>query len=297
MLHPRFRSLLPAAVAALAATALSVGLTPTASAAPEPLKPTVTLRESHVIHRGDAEMGWRSDVSPASAASTSSASASATASATATASASGIGSSGVNGMDVSRWQRTVNWDAWRAKGKSFAYVKATEGTSYTNRYFKAQYGGSRDAGMLHGAYHFASPNGSSGKAQAAYFVKHGGAWKADGKTLPGVLDIEYNPYGSTCYGLSKAAMVRWVTSFTKEYKARTGRDAVIYTTNDWWKRCTGSSKAFNRTNPLWVARYSSSVGTLPGSWPFYTFWQYTASPLDQDHFSSSYARLVSLARG
>ena len=203
----------------------------------------------------------------------------------------------VTGIDVSGWQRNVNWAYWRAQGKSFAYVKATEGTRFRNPYFGGQYTGAYRAGLIRGAYHYALPNRSSGAAQANWFVANGGRWSRDGRTLPGVVDMEYNPYGSTCYGLSKTAMVSWVRSFTRRYKALTGRDAVVYTNLDWWSRCTGNSTAFSRTNPLWVARYSSSVGRLPGGWPFYTFWQHTTRPLDQNRFSSQRSRLTALARG
>jgi GH25 family lysozyme M1 (1,4-beta-N-acetylmuramidase) len=127
-------------------------------------------------------------------------------------------------------------------------------------------------------------------------VKNGGGWSADGHTLPGVLDIEYNPYGATCYGLSKTAMTRWVKDFVTEYKRLTKRDAVIYTTTDWWTRCTGNTKAFSATNPLWLARYATTPGKLPGAWTWPTFWQYSATPIDQNRFSSSYARLVVLAK-
>jgi GH25 family lysozyme M1 (1,4-beta-N-acetylmuramidase) len=204
---------------------------------------------------------------------------------------------GVLGIDVASYQGKVNWASWKAKGKSFAYVKATEGTSYKNPYFAAQYGGAAKAGLIRGAYHFASPNGKAGYLQARYFVAHGGGWTATGgQTLPGVLDIEYNPYGSTCYGLSKKKMVAWISSFTREYKKLTGKDAVIYTTTDWWKTCTGATTTFTSTNPLWVARYgTTSPGALPGSWKTATFWQYTSSPIDSDRFSNTYARLKVLA--
>jgi GH25 family lysozyme M1 (1,4-beta-N-acetylmuramidase) len=204
---------------------------------------------------------------------------------------------GVLGIDVSSWQGNVNWTAQAALGKQFVYVKATEGLRYKNPYFRSQYNGSYQAGLIRGAYHFGRPANSSGRRQAAYFVKNGGAWSADGHTLPGVLDIEYNPYGSTCYGLSKAKMVSWVRSFLNEYKRLTSRDAVIYTTTDWWTRCTGNSKAFSKTNPLWLARYGTSTpGKLPGAWTWATFWQYSATPIDQNRFSSRYKRLVVLAR-
>lgn len=203
----------------------------------------------------------------------------------------------VAGIDVSHYQGNVDWASWWGNGKRFAYVKATEGTYYRNENFTQQYTGSYNQGFVRGSYHFANPNDSSGRAQADYFVAHGGGWSRDGKTLPGVLDIEYNPYGASCWGKSPSALVSWIRDFTTRYKELTGRDAVIYTAYNWWSPCTGNSTAFRDTNPLWVARYSSAPGTLPGGWPFYTFWQYTDSPLDQDYFNGSLDRLVALANG
>ncbi|TDC20445.1 lysozyme [Streptomyces sp. 8K308] len=206
----------------------------------------------------------------------------------------------VEGVDVSSHQGNVAWSTLWNAGNRFAYVKATEGTSYRNPYFAQQYNGSYNVGMIRGAYHFALPNNSSGAAQANYFVDNGGGWSRDGRTLPGVLDMEYNPYGATCYGLSQSAMVNWIRDFSNTYRARTGRDVVIYTSTSWWTTCTGNSSAFGSTNPLWVARYASSPGTLPAGWGFYTFWQYTSTgPTVGDHnvFNGAMDRLQALANG
>lgn len=240
------------------------------------------------VEPGNAPMGWRSALTRRTS---SAAKASGPVSA-----AKAFVPSGVLGMDVSSYQGKVKWPKHAKAHKQFAYIKATEGTRYQNPYFHSQYDGAYEAGLIRGAYHFASPSGSSGKKQAAYFVKHGGAWTADKHTLPGVLDIEYNPYGKTCYGVSKKKMVSWINSFVVEYKRLTTRDAVIYTTTDWWTRCTGNTKKFSLTNPLWAARYGTKdAGTLPGSWKWATFWQYTSTPFDQDRFSSKRARLLVLA--
>ncbi len=198
------------------------------------------------------------------------------------------------GLDVSGWQGNVDWGSVAANGAAFAYIKATEGTGYTNSYFAQQYNGSYDNGIIRGAYHFATPDTSSGADQANFFVDNGGGWSADGMTMPPMLDIEYNPYGSECYGLSQDDMVAWIHDFADTIKARTTRDAVIYTTTNWWTSCTGNDPGFGQTNPLFIANYSGSPYPLPAGWDFYTLWQYNDSgvfPGDQDVFNGPSDRL------
>ncbi|MFB7087143.1 lysozyme [Streptomyces sp. NPDC056296] len=204
------------------------------------------------------------------------------------------------GVDVSSHQGNVAWPTLWSSGVKWAYTKATEGTSYRNPYYSQQYDGSYDVGMIRGAYHFAIPDGAGGAAQADYFVDHGGGWSKDGKTLPGVLDIEYNPYGDTCYGRTSSQMVGWIRAFLDRYEERTGRQAVIYTSTNWWKQCTGDYSGFGPTNPLWIARYASTVGPLPAGWDVHTMWQYTSSgPTvgDHDKFNGTLDRVKALANG
>ncbi len=201
----------------------------------------------------------------------------------------------VPGIDVSGHQGTVNWRHWWDRGVRFAYVKATEGTGYTSPDFAHQYNGSHGVGMIRGAYHFALPDRSSGAAQANYFVDHGGGWSPDGRTLPGALDVEYNPYGPDCYGKSPRRMTEWIKSFSDTYHARTGRYPVIYTSTHWWNKCVSGD--FSSTSPLWIARYADHIGELPHDWGFHTFWQYTSKPLDKNFFNGSYEGLKRLAKG
>ena len=197
------------------------------------------------------------------------------------------------GMDVSSHQGAVSWSTARANGARFAYVKATEGTTYRNPQFAQQYNGSFNVGMIRGAYHFALPDRSSGATQGNFFVDHGGGWSDDGKTLPPAIDLEYNPYGASCYGKSQSAMVAWIRDIASTVRARTGRDPVFYTSTSWWTLCTGNSAGFSN-NPLWIPRYGSSVGTLPASWSFQTIWQFSDSgifPGDQNRFNGAFDRL------
>lgn len=207
---------------------------------------------------------------------------------------------GIQGLDVSSHQPTVDWPAQYSMGARFAYVKASEGLTYRSPTFNSQYSGAQSVGMLRGAYHFALPSISTGAAQADYFVNSGGGWSPDGKTMPPLLDIEYNPYsslGNTCYNMSASAMVNWIKDFSNRILARTGRLPMIYTTTDWWKQCTGNSGAFGN-HPLHLASYGQYVGMMPNGWGTYSVWQYSSTgPFagDSNAWNGSYAGLQKFA--
>jgi GH25 family lysozyme M1 (1,4-beta-N-acetylmuramidase) len=211
---------------------------------------------------------------------------------------------GIRGLDVSSHQPGVSWPVVYRDGARFAYVKATESTTYRNPRYAEQYQGARQAGLIRGAYHFALPHKSGGAAQADYFFRNGGGWTSDGWTLPGVLDIEFNPYESSngldeCYDLSPAQMTAWIRDFSDRYLALAGRRPAVYTNTYWWQTCTGGSAAF-ADHPLWLARYSSAIGALPAGWKAHAIWQHADSgvfPGDQNVFNGTYEQLKLLATG
>ncbi len=205
---------------------------------------------------------------------------------------------GVAGMDVSGHQGAVDWPRAFADGARFAYVKATEGIGFTSDSYPQQYEGSRAAGMIRGAYHFGLPDSSTGAEQAHYFVDHGGGWVPDGRTLPGALDIESNPYGDECYGLSPEQMSGWIADFSGTYQARTGRFPTIYTTTRWWDQCTGANPDFAANNPLWLARFAPEMGPLPAGWDYQAIWQFNNTgvfPGDQNTFNGDPGQLERFA--
>jgi GH25 family lysozyme M1 (1,4-beta-N-acetylmuramidase) len=210
------------------------------------------------------------------------------------------------GVDVSHWNGLVDWSVPAAAGYGFVYAKASEGTYYVDDTYAAQIEGAIEAGLFHGAYHFAIPDDSDGATQARFLVDHGGGWEADGLTLPAVLDIEWNPNGGSddCYGLTDGELTDWVWDFADEYRALTGRDAVFYTSRTWWNLCVDATD-FGATNPLWVADWDAPEPELPTGWSDYTFWQIDAygsvpgigGDVDVDVFNGPPSRLAALAMG
>jgi lysozyme len=186
------------------------------------------------------------------------------------------------GVDVASYQHpngaAINWPRVHASGIGFAAVKATEGAYYRNRYALADLAQARAAGLSVVAYAFAIPNGNGASrspvAQADYLLRYLGTMSRSVRVM---LDIEYNPYGRQCYGLSARAMVSWIASFNFEIKAKTGRKPIMYVPVYWWAACTGSSTGFGRRH-LWVPDYTTAPRPLlPAGWKTWSFWQYTSS--------------------
>src|SRR5690348_9029964 len=138
--------------------AASLGLlaatVPSADARPaDPIPRLTTEARSRGIEPGNAPMGWRhARLGESAMGARKSLSSN---EARASASAKLVPMTGVLGIDVSSYQKNVNWASYKAQKRVFAYVKATEGSSYRNPYFASQYGGAAKAGLVRGAYHFA----------------------------------------------------------------------------------------------------------------------------------------------
>jgi GH25 family lysozyme M1 (1,4-beta-N-acetylmuramidase) len=189
----------------------------------------------------------------------------------------------LQGVDVASFQHpdkaAIDWTQVAGAGIQFAAVKATEGDYYQNPYALTDLAGAQAAGLSTIAYAFAIPNGNGSSAnpatQADYLLRYLGATY---RVVPILLDIEYNPYGAECYGLSPSAMVNWITGFDAEVQAKTGRLPIIYTTANWWSTCTGDSTAFGQT-PVWPAYYSATATSplIPAGWAHWSFWQYTSA--------------------
>jgi GH25 family lysozyme M1 (1,4-beta-N-acetylmuramidase) len=221
----------------------------------------------------------------------------------------------LTGVDVSRWDHpngvAIDWPKVKAAGRSFAIVKATEDTNYTNPYFSTDYSKAKAAGLIVGAYHFAQPRRplSSAADQARHYVRTVGTFKGTG-VLPPILDLECNGAGNYCdYGsaLSVSELRTWTKTWIDTARAMTGRTPIIYTGDYFWRSAMGNTNAFVG-NPLWYARYTTTTptaATIPGGWPRWTFWQYTSTGStpgipdtgDINRFNGDLASLRALADG
>jgi lysozyme len=184
------------------------------------------------------------------------------------------------GIDVSSHQhpagKAIDWATVARAGISFAFVKVDEGARrtagrYVNPYFKADWDGARNAGIIVGPYHYARPRrpvSATADGDARQFVATvGSSIRTAG--LPPVLDLEEPE------GLSGPEIVTWARQWLATVTALTGRTPVVYTAVWYWSSYLGGSTDLAQ-HPLWLARYSDTPGFLPGGWGTWSFWQFSA---------------------
>src|SRR5262249_34286320 len=73
------------------------------------------------------------------------------------------------GIDVSHYQGTIDWAAVNDGGIGFAFMKATEGLTFVDSTFAANWSGAKAHGVVRGAYHFFRPQ-DDGIQQADFFL-------------------------------------------------------------------------------------------------------------------------------
>jgi GH25 family lysozyme M1 (1,4-beta-N-acetylmuramidase) len=184
----------------------------------------------------------------------------------------------IGGIDVSSHDHqrfSPTWHTEVAAGTRFVYVKATEGTTYVNPHFAADYAAARAAGRYVGAYVFARPDRGDPIGQADHFLRHA-RFTRDAKTLVPFADLEW-PYAGVrtdrCYNLTPEQMRAWIRAFLDRIEAGIGRKPMIYTNANWWNPCTGNDTSF-RGYPLDVAGYGRKPPKLPAGWTTFALWQY-----------------------
>lgn len=153
------------------------------------------------------------------------------------------------GIDVSAHQGEVDWRRVARDDIAFAYMKATEGRDFTDRYFERNWAGAGEAGLDRGAYHFFTLC-SPGLEQARHFLRV--ASPADGAgLLAPALDLEL---GGNCSRRPAAAVVQAeVDVFLAEVERAWSRPVVLYVGDDWEGEYPIRARREGR--PLWHRRF------------------------------------------
>jgi len=177
----------------------------------------------------------------------------------------------VHGIDISRHNKAIDWARVKRVGIDFAFIKATEGGDDRDRRFSEFWRDSQRAGVPRSAYHFyyfcATP-----EAQANNYMRV--VPKSD-RSLPPILDVEWNPKSPTCTKRPPRAQVvnllkRWLDKIERHY----GQKPIIYTTVDFYEHtfAGGALPGYH----YWLRSVKAEPKFIYGSRPW-VFWQYTGT--------------------
>jgi lysozyme len=212
------------------------------------------------------------------------------------------------GVDVSHFQGEpgmpqANWNQLAAEGRTFAYIKSTEGLNPPGNIdpsWPTNVQRAAVAGIKSGVYHFARPDNrptTAGAVQEAdFFVATAGAAMTAGHLRP-VIDLER---GSA---LSTSALTDWVLAFVAEVVALKGPgvEPIVYTTSGFAVNELDSRVA---NLDLWIrANFGDPQTGQPsttGVFSNWAIWQYNVgpaggiNPIDQNVIHTESAPLSSL---
>lgn len=178
----------------------------------------------------------------------------------------------LEGVDISRWQGSIDFAAISGSGKRFVIAKATEGIGFVDPMYAANRLGVSGTGLAFTAYHYARPdlNPTNPEGEADWFVDNLGL--VPGMLAP-ALDLE------VAGALSPGELQAWVGAWLSRVYARTGIRPMIYASPTFWRKYLADTTAFADQGyaVLWVANWFVAGPTVPANnWSNrgWTFWQY-----------------------
>ena len=168
---------------------------------------------------------------------------------------------GSEGLDLSHHNGAVDWPRLSTAGRSFVYIKATEGEGHVDTRFQENWRGALRHHWQAGAYHFYLLC-QDGSRQAANFIRQ---VEVRTDTLPPAVDLEH---AHNCAPRrTRPETVADLKLFLGALEAEYGAVPVIYTTPafhaEWLE-----GEGFER-HPLWVRSLEGPPG-LP-----HAIWQYS----------------------
>ena len=187
-----------------------------------------------------------------------------------------------HGIDVSYYQKNIDWNAVKASGVEFVFVRvgyrgyAPAGNMAVDPYAKQNLQGAINAGLKVGAYVFSQAVNEAEAIQEAQFALQQVA--GYNITMPIVMDFEYAYYSNGAEGrlaaahLSRDQHTAIVNAFGATIR-NAGYEPMIYANKSMLEN---SLNSWAIPYKIWLARYPKSAPFAAGYGGNYEFWQYTS---------------------
>lgn len=166
----------------------------------------------------------------------------------------------IHGIDLSHHQGEIHWESIPKDSVHFIFLKATEGSDYTDPQFLYNCTNSNANGFSTGAYHYFLP-GVAPDIQAQHYVNTMRLCPPD---LPLVIDFEVTE------GVTKKDLIKNLQMCLTETERLSGCKPIIYTNLKlYYKYLLGNFDEYD----YWIARYEAKTPWLAAT-KQWVFWQY-----------------------
>lgn len=166
---------------------------------------------------------------------------------------------GIRGIDVSKYQGTIDWSKVAKDDVQFAFIRASYGTT-ADPNFVTNANSAYKNGIKVGAYHYATfSDEESMKKEAAFFLSQ---LKRVNINYPVVLDLELTQ------GLSKTELTKLANQFL-DIIANNGYKTLLYSYENFFRDYLDNSNL--NQHEIWVANYKEKPTLVD-----HTMWQHTS---------------------
>jgi len=200
----------------------------------------------------------------------------------------------LRGIDVSKWQGDIDWDAVKADGIEFAFIRVSDGAALPDPTFARNWAEAGRVGIARGAYQYFRPLEDPEEQADLLLAAVGPPGPRD---LPPVIDIEVSD------GVEPRDLARRMDRWARRVKKALGVRPLVYTSAKHWVELLAGSRTFRR-HLLWVAHYDSECPNTPSAWRRWTIHQVSqeaqvagiAAPVDENRFHGSRRALARMSR-
>ncbi|HWQ46787.1 MAG TPA: GH25 family lysozyme [Longilinea sp.] len=172
------------------------------------------------------------------------------------------------GIDVSRYQKTIDWALLKSKGVEFVVIKATSGNYLQDPKFSDHVAGANAAGLIVGAYHWCDPLVGAG-SQAQYFLN-----AIQGKQIKFLAaDMEQQWASWQEWQNRNITQLLSPTQISENgrqivgyWRQRSQLPVVVYTRTSFITNYAQPALSWLKDYPVWLAWYPFRAGTVSVTW-------------------------------
>ncbi len=197
----------------------------------------------------------------------------------------------MKGIDVSKWQGSINWKKVASDGVDFVMIRSSYGSENTDEYLKKNVAGCEKYGIDYGFYHYTyAKSVSEARKEAKYFLSR---IKKYDPAYPLVLDIEEEFYKK----MSRKEVTDIIVAFMTELE-EAGYYATLYSYSKFFADNVTMSRI--KKYDIWIASWGDEEKLNDNYDGHYGMWQYSSTgsvkgidgDVDLNYAFKDYAELI-----